>query len=56
MNLFVQTEDFKKMNVGFALDEGMSLKVHYSHNLTILDKKNLIEILYLSPMCKYPVG
>ena len=26
MNLFVQTEDFKKMNVGFALDEGMSLK------------------------------
>ena len=26
MNLFVQTEDFKNMNVGFALDEGMFLK------------------------------
>ena len=25
MNLFVKTEDFKKMNVGFALDEGKFL-------------------------------
>ena len=25
MKLFLDTEDFKKMNVGFALDEGMSL-------------------------------
>jgi len=22
MNLFVQTDDFRKLNVGFALDEG----------------------------------
>ena len=45
MKLFVDTEEFRKLNVGFALDEGLLLSLFHILLFTSRDNHHSVDVM-----------